>query len=660
MEGNNPLYKEILNPVGNEQKKPLINEEKNKINRKQKVIPKKKKVSKQNININITDVDDPKISEDDLEHPAPLLSDCCEEEEKEEIKNDFYKNKLKEKEKMMKNNENSPQTNSNILPQKLNKINNKNNNKMRVLDNGIDFISNKNENNKDDYLQISIKIKNKDIDEGESKGKKIINKGNNSIKKINQKNNIKNEQNQDKIPIKNNQKRLNKIPLIKNLKIKKFSHKIIKKSTNLNPSSKRLENADKKELIHPNKKVMKIKSNNNLIHKNSFSNTLENEHLQNNTKRIDDINPNFIQKEAKSFQNNNYYIYQIKKKIIPNKLAKKSQSYSNISLNNICSNNSKINYYHNIVSKEREQKMLDENNNKEEQLNNLISPIKVTHHSNINLNKKMTKKISIPLDFAKYQNISNTYRKEPSTHYNNNQSINNTVKVKVNSIHNNNNFFSQISEQKENVQDNSQYKKHTYQNGGKFNNIQTTYVVISKNSNSNVKLIPNNFGAVEYENNRYLNTIQSDFLLKTSRFFSPQKNNPILNTEKKVCRNQNCYQYYSSYNNFPKTPNNNIIKTHESYNNINIKRNYNNYYYQKTDDCNLGMNYMNNLDNSIEPSKSQTVANQYRNNNYLIDQSGGNRGRRIDKFENYYDYCGEGRISTESYLSSSTTNKYAY
>ena len=661
MEGNNPLYKEIPNPVGNEQKKPLINEEKNKINRKKKVIPKKKKVSKQNININIAEEDGPKISEDDLEHPAPLLSDYYEEEEKEEIKNDFYQNKLKEKEKIMKNNENSSQISSNI-PQKQNKINKKNNDKMRVLNNGIEFISNKNENNIDDYLQISIKIKKKDINGGESKGKKVINKGINSIKKINQKNNINNAQNKDKISIKNNQKDLNRIPQIKNLKSKKLSHKIIKKSINLNPSSERFENTDTKELIHPNKKVMKIKSNNNLIHKNSFSNTLENEHLQNNQKRIKDINSNFIQKEAKAFQNNNYYIYQIKKKMIPNKIAKKSQSYSNISLNNICSNNSQINYIHNIVSKEREQKMLDENNNKEEQLNNLISPIKMPHHSNINLNKKMAKTISVPLDFAKYQNISSTYRKESSTkNYYNNQSINNTVKVKVNSIHNNNNnFFSQISEQKENMQDNSQYKKHTYQNGGKFNNIQTTYVVISKNSNSNTKLIPKNIGAVENENNRYLNIIQSDFLLKTSRFFSPQKNNPILNTEKKDCMNLNYYQYYSSYNNFPKTPNNNIIKTHESYNNINIKRNYNNYYYQKTDNNSHRMNYMNNLDKPIEPSKSQTVANQYRINNYLIDQSGGNRGRRIDKFENYYDYCGEGRISTGSYLSSSITNKYAY
>ena len=661
MEGNNPLYKEIPNPVGNEQKKPLINEEKNKINRKKKVIPKKKKVSKQNINIKIAEEDGPKISEDDLEHPAPLLSDYYEEEEKEEIKNDFYQNKLKEKEKIMKNNENSSQISSNI-PQKQNKINKKNNDKMRVLNNGIEFISNKNENNIDDYLQISIKIKKKDINEGESKGKKIINKGINSIKKINQKNNINNAQNKDKISIKNNQKDLNRIPQIKNLKSKKLSHKIIKKSINLNPSSEQLENTGIKELIHPNKKVMKIKSNNNLIHKNSFSNTLENEHLQNNQKRIKDINSNFIQKEAKAFQNNNYYIYQIKKKMIPNKIAKKSQSYSNISLNNICSNNSQINYIHNIVSKEREQKMLDENNNKEEQLNNPISPIKMPHHSNINLNKKMAKTISVPLDFAKYQNISSTYRKESSTkNYYNNQSINNTVKVKVNSIHNNNNnFFSQISEQKENMQDNSQYKKHIYQNGGKFNNIQTTYVVITKNSNSNTKLIPKNIGAVENENNRYLNIIQSDFLLKTSRFFSPQKNNPILNTEKKDCMNLNYYQYYSSYNNFPKTPNNNIIKTHESYNNINIKRNYNNYYYQKTDNNSHRMNYMNNLDKPIEPSKSQTVANQYRINNYLIDQSGGNRGRRIDKFENYYDYCGEGRISTGSYLSSSITNKYAY
>ena len=656
MEGSNPLYEEIPNPVGNEQKKPQINEEKGKINHKQKAIPKKKKVSKQNSNINIAEVDGPKISEDDLEHPAPLLSDYSVEEEKEEIKEDFYRNKLKEKEKMIKNNDNISHISSNI-PQKQIKINNKNHNKMRVLNNGIELISNKNENNKDDYLQISIKIKDKDIDEGESKLKKIIIKGNNSIKKINQKNNINKTQNQGKIPIKNNQKHLNKIPQIKKLKTKISSHKIIKKSMNLNPSSYMLENRDTKELIHPNKKVMKIKSNNNLTNKNSFSNTLENEYLQNNQKRIEDINPYFIQKEAQAFQNNNYYYnYQIKKKIIPNKLAKKSQSYSNISLNNICSNNSQINYNHNIVSKERGQMVSAENNIKEEKLNNLKSPIKIPHHSNNDVSKKMAKKISIPLDFAKYQNISNTYRKESNTHYYyNNQNINNTVKV--NSIFNSYNYLNQISEQKENVQNNSQYKKHTFQNGGKFNNIQTTYVVISKNSNSNGKLIQKNINTIEYENNRYLNTVQFDFLLKKSRFFSPQKNNPILNTEKKACQNPNCYKYYSPFNNFSKTQSKNLIKMHKSYNNV--KSNYNNYYYQKTVNNNYRANYMNNLDNTIKPSKSNTVANQNRNNNYLIDQSGGNRGRRIEKFENYYDYCGEGHISKESYFSSSTTNKYA-
>ena len=637
MERNNSLEKEILKSHDSEQKKIQNNEVKDKINCKLKNVVKKKKISKQNIIKNKAEVNEPIVFEDDLDHPSPLLSDYY-EEGKEEIKNEFYHNKLKEK--IINNKENA----SNIPF--IENINNKyDKTKNEKMNNEIFIVSKKSKKIDNENFVIQVNINKKDIDEEENK-EKIINKANNPIKKINKINNINKEKNQDKTLIKKKTKKLNKIPQIKKLKAKKLSHKIIKKSINLNPPSESLENKDENEINFP-KKIVKIKSNNILI-----NNTLENEQLKNNQERIEDINPIFIQSNSKVFQNNNYNNF-MKKKIIPNKLDKKSQSFSKISLNKICSsNNSKINNNTINMLEEQEQKILSERSNKEEKLNNMLSPIKIPHKSNINSSKKVKKNISIPIDFAKYQQISNTYRKESSDNLSKNSKfhnaqqnyyehtcINNTVRI--NNIHYNNKFFTTMNEQKENIQDNSQYKKHTYENGGKFNNIQTTYVVISKNSNSNVKLIPKNINSIEYNNNRYLNTNQSDLYLNSSRFFSPQKNYSILNTEKKTCNNPNYYQYYSPYTYYSHTPNNHIIKMNKSLNKMNIKKNNTNYYHQNMDIGNYEMNYMNNYDNTFQTKKAQTVASQCRNTNYLLDKSGINSGRRIENFDNYYEYCGE-------------------
>ncbi len=672
MEGNNPLDKEIPKSVEDKKKISKSNEEKEKINRNQKIIPKKKKVSKQNINKKLPEIKPPEFLEDELEHPAPLVSDYY-EEGKEEIKNDFYQNKLKEK---LKNKENNSQISSKIL-NKMNDLDK--NNKIKISDKKINNSSQKNEIIKDTLLSNPLNNNKKNINDKKSEDidvkEKIIIKENNSPKKNNEINNKNKAQNQHEIPIKKLSKQLNKIPQIKKKNSKKLSHKIIKNSINLNLSSERSENKDSKESINLNKKVAKIKSNNNLVQTISISNISENEHLQNDgQKKLEDINKNCIENKSQINQYINSYQnkdnFQIKKKNNPIKLGKKSHSFSKISYKNDSKNNSQINNNSKIVSNKNEKILLTERINKEEKLNYIKSPIKIPQNDTINSTKIIIKKIPVPINFSKYQNMSNTYKTEsnnnlsnesriynaPNNYYSN-SNISNTVKI--NNIHNNNCFYNRINEEKENIQDNSQFKKQTYEIGGKFNNIQTTYVVISKKSNINVNLIQKSIKTIDYDNNRYLNTIQSDMYLKSSKFFSPQKNNTILNTDKKTYQNRNYFQYYSENNNYQKTPNNYLLKMNKSQNNINIKKNYNNYYYQNVDKNNYGINFINNVDNTIYANKAQTVDTQYRNTNYLIDKSIWNRGRRIEHFENYYDYS-QGHISTDSYLSTSINKNYAY
>jgi len=111
-----PLEKEISNKnkKNSEPEKKIDKnfEEKDIIFEKPRESEKKSQEPKKNVNRKISEVISiPKVEEvDDLEHPSPLLSDE-EEEDKEKIKNDFYKNKYKEKE----NSKNIEIYNSNFL-----------------------------------------------------------------------------------------------------------------------------------------------------------------------------------------------------------------------------------------------------------------------------------------------------------------------------------------------------------------------------------------------------------------------------------------------------------------------------------------------------------------------------------------------------------------
>ena len=760
MKEKNPLVEEKpsneIDSLVPEKKIPQNPEDSKKEIRPQKIIKKKskesnknnnKKSSELNININIS-------SEDELEHPLPLLSDYN-EEGKDEIKSDFFKNKLKEREKNTEKKEKNPklqkivENNENPIKNKVIKVMNSNNAIKKeksieyqdILDNiapppveSIDLGQNLKNYYSNSLSEIKMKAKKEQIRE--------IGKGERIIILPQQKESIKSEQSQIKeeeinkenindiynaqdkcltdIKIKpkltdhvnhshqksnqiKNQKSKNSSQL-KNIaqknyvNLKKPSHKIVRKPINLNPHSNNSINNDIHEEIYQSqktisipqkvpKKILKIRNikDKNIINKNYEINTFENKENDNRDINIEKSNPFAIQNNSQVFRNLNH----IKNSKTHNEhqaKKKKSQSFSSIPLNKrFYDTASKLNKNVNMNSRENylsKEKMM----NSQQTFNFENSPMKnmqqkTNDFRTFQKNKKINK-IPLPINHQKYSS-SQINKKDLNISQPNINNFSSNIKPKINfscsninsdkkisNIHNNNNFYSRFDDQKENFQDNSQYQKQTYDNGGKFNNIQTTYVVISKNSNSKLKLIPKNAKTIEYENNRYLNINQSEIYSKTSKGLPPEQNIPSSNTEKKVYINNN-YNYYPPYiegqNTIPKTNSmiQRLIRIHKSQNDIHIKKNYDSVN-QSIELNNYGFSYrtnmsnMSNMDYSSLNNKAQTINFQNRNDYYLSNKPIAKRTKRFDDFDNFYDYEGS-QVSTETYgACSMNNNNYGY
>ena len=199
----------------------------------------------------------------------------------------------------------------------------------------------------------------------------------------------------------------------------------------------------------------------------------------------------------------------------------------------------------------------------------------------------------------------------------------------INNIHNNVGFYN--NDQRDYFKNDSSRKK-TIETGGKFNNIQTTYVVISKNTNSKIKLIPKSNKTIDYGINKCLNPIHSVIFPKTSNYFNQQPTTYI-NSEENINNNQKI-QFFSPYtkkqNYFQRDPSNNGFKTYKSQNYFQIKKNY----CINEDICkNYGNNYKNYVECSLHHNK-MINNNRFMNNFYGNDKSIINS---IDKCENY-DY----------------------
>lgn len=682
----NDFFKNKLKEREKEEKKPKLEKivENNKKPVKNKVIKVK----------NTNDIKYPIEKEKSIEYkeildniaPPPVENIDLGQNFKNYYSNSLSENKIREKKEEIREIEREKIIN---LPQKKENIKSEQILIKQSLSNEIEINHSINKENIDicnaqDKCLTDIKIKSK-----------LNNQINNSHQKINQIINKKPK----------NGEHLKNIAQKNYVNLKKQSRKIVRKPIKLNPFSKSSIN----DIIHeeinqnqktiskphnPPEKILKIKNikENNIINKNYETYKLENKSIDGREINIGKSNPFVYQNSSQIFCSRN----NIKKNKAKNRSRdyqvkkKKSQSLSSIPLKKrFYDTASKLNKIENMKLKENnftKEKMMNSQHN----FNIENSPMKNMQQSandfkTFQKNKKFNK-IPLPINHQKYSS-SQINKKDLDVYQSNINNFDSNIKSKMNSscsninnenkkisnIHNNNNFYSRYDEQKENFQDNSQYQKQTYDKGGKYNNIQTTYVVISKNSNSKLKLIPKNVKTIEYENNRYLNTNQSEIYLKSSKGLPAEQIIPSSNTEKKVYLKKidNINNYYSPYmegqNTIPKTNSmiQRLIKIHKSQND---KKNYDSFN-QSIEMNNYGLSYRTNASNASNKSsleysnlnnKAQTINFQKRNDYYLSNKPIGKRAKRFDDFYNFYDYEGN-KVSTEPYgICSMNNNNYRY
>ena len=453
-----------------------------KIIKEEKTISKKKENSKRNEKIYESN-----ISFDELEHPAALDSDYN-EESFEEVKNNFYENKKKdsllivEKKKMFKANC------SQVIQQK-----------MKIEQDSIQL-----KENIGKVVLNSKYVKDKNLEKNYSQNKYLlikpeivvnnfmlerssdINKHNLSNHEVNKNNKMNNN-----IKINNSLKCIhnNKKPkFIKHNQKNQSKHemgKIIKISLNINgkipQTTKQIKNIPQSpsKLIIKNEK--KNGNNNQLVQKSSKSCT-----KKISLKKIINIAPI---NNSSTIENNNNLQTTYKK--LNHNYSNKIQpiNITNNNINTIGSEYYTLNKSNSIVNKTINLSHKNQRNVIKICPENIEHSIRRSNEITLNTDQKnLIKRIPIPLKVNKNNNQSNlqfgTIPKEKNNSSNclieaHNSRKNDLKMKKINNINDYN------ESEKENYPINSKYdkcKKKTFQRGGKFNNISTTYVTISKTS----------------------------------------------------------------------------------------------------------------------------------------------------------------------------------
>ena len=185
----------------------------------------------------------------------------------------------------------------------------------------------------------------------------------------------------------------------------------------------------------------------------------------------------------------------------------------------------------------------------------------------------------------------------------------------------NNSFINKFDSQ----ENHPKYRTKTFERGGKFNNIQTTYVVISKKNNS--KGIPKaNISPkiIDYNKYKLINPIPSANCLNNAKLYKgggiPQHYSIDLrfqrmtfNESKKVGNNSN------SQNNIP-------VKGWDNYKTLDINNK------------NYDTNYKKYLDSSINRKSDIYIEPPERNSNYSINKSVNNTQNTIPIYDYDYNY----------------------
>ena len=251
-------------------------------------------------------------------------------------------------------------------------------------------------------------------------------------------------------------------------------------------------------------------------------------------------------------------------------------------------------------------------------------------------------------EIPKIQNESININNNNVNLNNSNNNILNLQKIKSSEIKSVVEFQKNIFQNKLDVQNNSKYRKKTFERGGKFNNVQTTYVVISKKKTT--KNIPKSNLSnitpeiIDYNKYKYINPTPSANCLNYGKLYKagniPQRYSMDLKFQNVNVNEKKLFGINKSQNSLP-------VKKYYNYNNL-ILNNFNDY----------DTNYKNYVESSINSYNSD----KERNTCYLINKSNNSNNNIYDYDYNYefYNYYNTNPIHNNNNSYISFNNNYNY
>ena len=561
-------------------------------------INKEKEISKK---LSFNDIE----GDEELDHPKPLLSDD-EQEDIDNLKYIFNKkiNKNLEKSKMCENqglnlkfNPKSSDFEKIIeLPSK-NSVNNEKNEKK--MDN-YNFIPLKKNYNSETMFKKQISHINSQIN---NKMNYIINNDDIINHNTDKKNIPINKRNQE---LNNNKRKVYKYTTYNNLNQKIFNNIPMEPLNNFS----RIVNENYNYVNLPNQSYNNIKSLNQRTQINNKPQMIKNQKQQKESiyipnNKILSNNPSEVKIEeeyAKNYSKDKYFQTEPN---INNNLNNNSQT-SKMQISQVSQNNPQIKNIlkkksihtkniNNLFSKEENQIFESERNKDKD------NGILVINKEDVNNKQKIQTESSCI-------NINNANNKE--------NKLLNLQKIKSSEIKNTICLQKNIFYNKLESQNNSKYRRKTFERGGKFNNTQTTYVVISKKKAMKNTPTKNTPEIIDYNKYKFINPTPSANCLNYSKLCKgsdiPQRYLTDLKFQRVNANEQKKFGLNKSYNNLP-------VKRYCDYNNLVVN--------------NLNINnYDTNYKNYVESSFSGYKGDKGRNTCFL------NNKIKNTNNSNFYDY----------------------
>ena len=434
----------------------------------------------------------------------------------------------------------------------------------------------------------------------------------------------------------NNKKNEGCVPFKKSYKFETVSRRQINqlKSKINNKMNYIISNND---IINNNTDIKKKPKNGHVITIKRKKHKSQNESLVN----LNEINSNIMKKDIRNSQNNQILNENYNYLNIPN-------DSNLINSNRNHDNKEKMNYnqkkqarsplskikYENDLSRKIIQEECEKNNSQEkkaqatQKIKNFLKRKSISIKNINNLNNYSPHEDNQPIQSERDYEMNKNGKNEIVKIQNdsNNELFISKIKsseIKEPNFQNRDNLFINNSENQHNS---IKYRKNTFERGGKFNNVQTTYVVISKKKN--IKGIPkaNSFAPeiIDYNKYKLINPIPSPNSINYVKLHKGENIPEIYTSELKYQRmsvkEPKKIGKIKSQNNIP-------TKRYYNYNNLLLNNNYD-------------TNYRNYIDSSINGNKDIYTEEKGRNTCYLINKSVNQNHNTIPiyDYDNNYDY----------------------